>query len=63
MYKIPHQKHNENDIIKSGLGYTFISSNNIMSNWTLSSLSMNDTNSIIGRTLKPLYEKKNVSMF
>ncbi|KAK5643577.1 hypothetical protein RI129_007422 [Pyrocoelia pectoralis] len=57
IYKLPQVKH-ANNLIAEGVAYTYITSNDI-SDWKLSSTSINDSNSIVAHTLKPLYTDKN----
>lgn len=49
-------------MIKSGLGYTYITSNDA-SDWKLSSESINSSNSIVGLTLKPFYDAEVTSIY
>ena len=53
VYKIPKLEKSSNIQIRSGYGYAFISSIDA-NNWKLSNLPINDTDSIIGQTLKSL---------
>lgn len=53
VYKLPLQP-NPNSLIAQGAAYAYITSTGTGS-WTLSTVSVNDTNSIIGLTLQPLF--------
>lgn len=55
-YKLPKSRHhpnNDNDFLTTGTAYSMITNKN--QQWTLSTLSINDTKSILGQTLAPLY--------
>ena len=54
--KLPHLKKSDNLFVREGVAYVYITSESVHSNWTLSALSVNDANSIMGNTLKPLYD-------
>ncbi|XP_026482436.1 LOW QUALITY PROTEIN: deoxyribonuclease-2-alpha [Ctenocephalides felis] len=56
MYKLPKQTQHENELIKVGLAYAFITPQNIGNGWTTSAVSINSSQSMLGYTLKPLYE-------
>lgn len=56
VYKYPKLKGSGN-LFNSGVGYSFMTSNSF-SSWKLSTLSINNTNSIIGRTLYNLYNEQ-----
>jgi len=57
LYKMPHIKKGPNRIVKKGVGYLYITSNNV-TDWTLSELSINYTMSFLSNTLDPLYSNK-----
>ena len=56
VYKIPKLETSSNDILKSGYGYTFITDKTIKSanDWTLSSIGINQKESILGQTISPV---------
>lgn len=54
--KLPRLRKSENVNVKNGVGYIFVTSNSTNKNWTLSSLTVQDPNSIMGNTLRPLYD-------
>lgn len=56
MYKLPQIKH-EPKLIKGGLAYIYITSNNFKE-WTLSNISILNDNSMLGLTLEPLLSGK-----
>lgn len=53
--KLPRLKKSENINIRKGEAYVFITSNSDSKNWTLSARTVSDLDSIMGRTLKPIY--------
>ncbi|KAF2893168.1 hypothetical protein ILUMI_13003 [Ignelater luminosus] len=53
VYKLPLQS-DSNSLIAQGAAYTYITSTDT-GGWMLSTASINDTNSIVGLTLKPLF--------
>ena len=55
LYKLPKTKTTPVDIVDEGLGYTYFTSSSSQSGWILSEKSMNDSSSIPGRILSPLY--------
>lgn len=61
MYKLPRkttiEEHSQvdNPFIEDGTAYTFMTNTNIL--WQLSSLSFNDSQSFLAKTIQPLYEK------
>ncbi|KAK4886094.1 hypothetical protein RN001_002365 [Aquatica leii] len=57
LYKLPQEAHS-NDLIKDGTAFTYITSNDI-GGWKLSNLPINDSSSILGLTLDPLFSKRN----
>ncbi|XP_050295284.1 plancitoxin-1 [Anthonomus grandis grandis] len=58
IYKLPKQTSKSNAHIKEGLGYVYMTSKNY-TEWTWSEVSINDSNSMVGHSLKGLFEKKN----
>lgn len=52
IYKLPHQ---QSDVKPLG-SYIYITSDSLSEGWKLSALSINDSNSIPGLTLQPLYK-------
>nr|CAH7753566.1 unnamed protein product [Callosobruchus chinensis] len=60
-YKLPTIKHHMasgNKLLKDGVAYAFMTSED-HNDWTFSNISINSTDSIIGKTLKGLYEREN----
>ncbi|VEN59183.1 unnamed protein product [Callosobruchus maculatus] len=58
-YKLPTIKHHSSNILlKNGVAYAFMTSED-HSDWRFSNVSINSTDSIIGKTLKGLYETEN----
>ena len=55
MYKLPILPKQRDILLRRGLGYVYMTSDND-SEWKFSKKSINDTNSIPGRTLAPLYD-------
>lgn len=55
LYKLPNE-HNANPLIKNGVGYMFITSNDAKIEWKLSNISINSSQSIPGLTLQPYYK-------
>lgn len=56
LYKLPVIKTSSNSLIQKGLGYAYITSDSVSRGWVISDFSINDTRSIPGRTLEPLYK-------
>lgn len=54
--KLPRLKNSSNANVRSGIAYVYITSSALNDSWTLSSRTVDDTNSIMGNTLKPLYD-------
>ncbi|CAG9857900.1 unnamed protein product [Phyllotreta striolata] len=54
VYKIPSQSHSNNQLIKDGVAHIFLTSSDPM--WKFSNKSIGDRKSIIGNTLRDLYE-------
>ena len=55
MYKLPTLPRENDYLLRRGLGYIYITSDDPDGDWKFSKKSINDTNSIPGRTLQPLY--------
>ncbi|KAK3919044.1 Plancitoxin-1 [Frankliniella fusca] len=60
--KLPRLKKSEDANVKEGVAYVFITSDSVNRNWTLSSKTVRDPNSVMGNTLRPLYNEQ-VSKF
>ncbi|XP_025835051.1 plancitoxin-1-like [Agrilus planipennis] len=60
-YKLPLESKHENTLIATGAAYTYMTSNNYRSGWILSPKSINDTDSLVGLTLKPVFDLKNTN--
>lgn len=54
MYKLPIMQKQRDVLLRRGVGYIYMTSDDV-SEWKYSKKSINDTNSIPGRTLAPLY--------
>lgn len=54
--KLPHLKKSENENVRKGVAYIYITSETSQENWSFSPFSVDDPKSIMGNTLKPLYE-------
>lgn len=57
LYKLPVVTGSKDFLLRRGLAYMYITSGGPNTGWKLSSLSVNDSRSIPGRTLSPLYDK------
>lgn len=62
MYKLPRVTHSKNTLVNSGLAYAYIlpsKSNQQVQQmgWMLSNKSINDSESIVGRTIHHLYDQ------
>ena len=55
LYKMPSISSNANRFVKIGQGYAYITNASQKSNWTLSSLAINDPASLHGYTLKTIF--------
>lgn len=55
VYKFPTIKQH-GKLFKSGVAYSYVTSENVTF-WKLSNISINNTNSIVGRTLESLYNE------
>ncbi|XP_066245534.1 plancitoxin-1-like isoform X2 [Euwallacea similis] len=53
-YKLPKQTKHENALVKEGLGYMYMTSDD-HNQWIFSETGINSSNSLIGNTLNPLY--------
>ncbi|XP_076252595.1 deoxyribonuclease II isoform X2 [Rhynchophorus ferrugineus] len=54
IYKFPKQPSHPNKLIRKGLGFVYITSNNV-SNWILSNVGITDPNNLVSNTLAPIY--------
>ncbi|KAF5281964.1 hypothetical protein FQA39_LY00488 [Lamprigera yunnana] len=57
IYKLPQEKHS-NKLINDGVAFTYMTSNDL-TGWKFSDVSLNETRSIVGVTLEPLFTKRN----
>lgn len=55
VYKVPKLENSSNNLIRNGYGYAYMSSSSSKS-WHLSKRSISDKNSILGLTLKPIFD-------
>lgn len=55
VYKLPKLEKSSNKQIKTGFGYSYLTDRS-QNDWTLSSLGINQKNSIFGQTLSPALE-------
>ncbi|XP_021933691.1 plancitoxin-1 isoform X2 [Zootermopsis nevadensis] len=60
IYKLPRIKTSSNSLIRKGVAYAYITSSNISRGWAISDLSINDTKSVPGRILQPLYNSSHM---
>ncbi|XP_012537888.1 plancitoxin-1 [Monomorium pharaonis] len=56
LYKLPKIAESKNPVIKSGLGYLYITNNTVNKSWQLSKKKISAKNSTPGNTLAPLYD-------
>lgn len=61
IYKLPELKNHDNPLVKNGVAYSYITSDN-EHDWVLSNKSINDTTSMPGMTLASLYDSS-VNMY
>ncbi|XP_011871792.1 PREDICTED: plancitoxin-1 [Vollenhovia emeryi] len=61
LYKLPKVSESSNPIIRSGLGYLYMTSNTVDKGWQLSTKQISAKNSIPGNTLAPLYNDSEAS--
>ncbi|XP_063216023.1 deoxyribonuclease-2-alpha isoform X2 [Bacillus rossius redtenbacheri] len=57
-YKLPLIKEHSNKLVQEGVAYCYITSKDVAAGWMLSERSINDSLSITGQTLLPLYANK-----
>lgn len=61
IYKIPHLL--DNEVLKSGYSYAFLSSNSASSTWRLSRNYITNSSSVLGRTVTNLYSNPSGSSY
>ncbi|XP_026752686.2 deoxyribonuclease-2-alpha [Galleria mellonella] len=60
IYKLPREKNHLNPLIRKGVAYMHLTPSKLRAGWILSDLAISDPRSMLGRTLAPLYQDKNI---
>ncbi|KAJ2951488.1 hypothetical protein O0L34_g13640 [Tuta absoluta] len=60
VYKLPREKNHLNPLVRKGVAYMHLTPSKLRGGWIMSDLSIDDPRSMVGRTLAPLYQDKNV---
>lgn len=58
IYKLPKNEKSTNDLIRKGVGFTYITSDDTSVNWKLGNESINSSDTLIAYTLEPLYDEE-----
>lgn len=60
LYKLPKIQTSSNPLIREGLAYLYITNVTIRTGWQLSTRPISSSNSILGITLAPLYNRVSI---
>lgn len=60
VYKLPKERNHLNPLVRKGLAYVYLTPSTLRNGWIMSSASIGDPLSMVGRTLSPLYMEKNI---
>ncbi|XP_047997501.1 deoxyribonuclease-2-alpha-like [Leguminivora glycinivorella] len=59
IYKLPKEKNHLNPLVRKGVAYMYLTPSKLRQGWIMSDLSIANPNSMLGRTLQPMYQAKN----
>ncbi|XP_053608471.1 deoxyribonuclease-2-alpha-like [Plodia interpunctella] len=60
IYKLPREKNHLNPLVRQGVAYMYLTPSKLRGGWIMSDMSVSDPRSMLGRTLAPLYQDKNI---
>ncbi|KAG7302098.1 hypothetical protein JYU34_013558 [Plutella xylostella] len=60
VYKLPRERNHLNPLVRQGSAYMYLTPATLRSGWTMSDLAIGDPESIVGRTLEPMYHDKSL---
>ncbi|KAL1509067.1 hypothetical protein ABEB36_003865 [Hypothenemus hampei] len=62
IYKLPKQQTHDNELIRKGLAFMYLTSTND-DQWIFSSISINDSTSLVAHTLRPIFNKNKENLY
>ncbi|CAH1636888.1 unnamed protein product [Spodoptera littoralis] len=60
VYKLPREKNHLNPLVRRGVAYMHLTPSKLRGGWIMSDLAISDPRSMVGKTLSPLYQDKNI---
>ncbi|KAL4715674.1 hypothetical protein ACJJTC_006253 [Scirpophaga incertulas] len=60
VYKLPRERNHLNPLVRRGVAYMYLTPSKLRNGWTMSELAIKDLKSMVGQTLSPLYQDKNI---
>ncbi|KAL0878832.1 hypothetical protein ABMA27_003858 [Loxostege sticticalis] len=60
VYKLPREKNHLNPLVRRGVAYMHLTPSKLRGGWIMSDLAISDPRSMLGKTLGPLYQDKNI---
>ncbi|CAH2041417.1 unnamed protein product, partial [Iphiclides podalirius] len=60
VYKLPREKNHLNPLVRRGVAYMYLTPSKLRGGWIMSDLAISDPRSMIGKTLTPLYQDRNI---
>ncbi|CAK1582782.1 unnamed protein product [Parnassius mnemosyne] len=60
VYKLPREKNHLNPLVRRGVAYMYLTPSKLRGGWIMSDLAISDPRSMVGKTLMPLYQDKNI---
>ncbi|XP_032518212.2 deoxyribonuclease-2-alpha [Danaus plexippus] len=60
VYKLPREKNHLNPLVRRGVAYMHLTPSKLRGGWIMSDLAISDPRSMVGKTLAPLYQDKNI---
>ncbi|XP_028156527.1 uncharacterized protein LOC114350079 [Ostrinia furnacalis] len=60
IYKLPREKNHLNPLVRRGVAYMHLTPSKLRGGWIMSDLAISDPRSMLGKTLAPLYQDKNI---
>uniref|UniRef100_A0A2A4J8U9 Uncharacterized protein n=1 Tax=Heliothis virescens TaxID=7102 RepID=A0A2A4J8U9_HELVI len=60
VYKLPREKNHLNPLVRRGVAYMHLTPSKLRGGWIMSDLAISDPRSMVGKTLSPLYQDRNI---
>ncbi|KPI92546.1 Deoxyribonuclease-2-alpha [Papilio xuthus] len=60
LYQLPREKNHLNPLVRRGVAYMYLTPSKLRGGWIMSDLAISDSRSMVGKTLMPLYQDRNI---